>query len=94
MLQIGVVVLGVVNVERAEAFWTQALNYEVRSGGFGGWSTVLQSGDGSGTLLALQTSETPPEAHPRQHLDLHVASSLEQTAEVNRLLTLGATRVV
>ncbi len=94
MVSVGVVVLGVSDVQRAAAFWTAALGYEVRSDGFGGWATVLQPpGGGPATRIALQTSETPPQDHPRLHLDLHVADRAEQQAEAERLVGLGAERV-
>jgi catechol 2,3-dioxygenase-like lactoylglutathione lyase family enzyme len=94
VLSVGVVVLGVADVQRAAGFWTQALGYEVRGDGFGGWATVLQPRDGgAGTKIALQTSETPPQEHPRLHLDLHVADAAEQEAETGRLVALGAERV-
>ena len=44
----------------------------------------------SGARIALQSSGTPPQDHPRLHLDLHVADVGEQTAEVARLVALGA----
>ena len=76
MLHIGVVALGVGDVERAATFWCRALSYEMRTDGLGGWSTVLTPpAGGAGTRIALQHSETPPPAHPRQHLDLHVADA-------------------
>lgn len=93
MLHLGVVALGVTNVERAAQFWCDALGYERRQDGFGGWSMVLVPPSGSGTKLALQTSETAPEQHPRIHLDLHVDSAAEQAHEVERLLSIGAQRV-
>src|SRR5919205_2007575 len=94
MLTLGVVVLGITEVPRAAAFWTEALGYEIRHDGFGGWATILQPpGGGAGSKIALQTSETPPEDHPRLHLDLHVADAAEQEAEAGRLVSLGATRV-
>jgi|SRR3712207_3587923 len=93
MLTVGVVVLGVADVQRAAAFWTAALGYEVRSDGFGGWATVLQPVGGRGTKIALQTSKTPPQDHPRLHLDLHVSDAVEQEAEAERLVRSGATRV-
>ena len=93
MLTIGVVALGVIDVERATEFWRNALGYDVRTDGFGGWSTVLVPPGGSGTMLALQRSETPPRDHPRLHLDLHVADAAEQEAETARLVALGAERV-
>jgi hypothetical protein len=43
MLRVGVVVLGVGDVDRAAAFWGEALGYEMRTNGFGGWATVLIS---------------------------------------------------
>ena len=93
MLGIGVVAVGVVDVERAAAFWCAALGYVRHEGGFGGWSTVLEPPAGDGPKLALQRSEQPPEDHPRLHLDLHVASLAEQEAEAERLVGLGAVRV-
>jgi catechol 2,3-dioxygenase-like lactoylglutathione lyase family enzyme len=93
VLTIGVVALGVTDVPRATQFWRDTLGYEVRTDGFGGWSTVLFPPSGSGTLIALQRSETPPPDHPRLHLDLHVADAAEQAAETDRLVALGAERV-
>lgn len=94
MLTVGVVVLGVRDVQRAATFWTEALAYDVRRDGFGGWATVLTPRDGgAGTLIALQRSETPAPERPRMHLDLHVASVEEQRAEAARLVALGAERV-
>src|SRR4030081_1570283 len=93
MLHVGVVALGVQDVERAARFWCEALTYERRTDGFGGWSTVLVPRSGPGTQLALQLSEPPSEAHPRIHLDLHVDSAPEQASEVERLVALGAERV-
>jgi catechol 2,3-dioxygenase-like lactoylglutathione lyase family enzyme len=94
VLSVGVVVLGVSDVQRAAAFWTAALGYEIRSDGFAGWATVLQPpGGDAGTRIALQTSETPPQASPREHLDLHVTDAAEQEAQTARLLSLGAQRV-
>ena len=93
VLTVGVVVLGVEDVERAARFWSVALGYRVRRDGFGGWSTVLVPPDrGSGAAIALQRSETPPQDRPRLHLDLHVADAQEQRGEVDRLVALGAAR--
>ena len=89
----GVIVLGVTDRNRALAFWSAALGWEARPGGFGGWATVLTPPDGAGTPIAMQISETPPESHPRHHLDLHVLSAAEQEAEAQRLVALGAQRV-
>jgi catechol 2,3-dioxygenase-like lactoylglutathione lyase family enzyme len=93
MLTFGVVVLGVTDRQRAEEFWCAALGYEVREDRFGGWAKVLGPPGGTGTVIALQLSETPPEDYPRLHFDLHVADAAEQQAEAERLLSLGARRV-
>ena len=93
MLHIGVVALGVNDVDRAAQFWCEALGYRRREDGFGGWANVLVPRSGSGTMLALQQSETTPQEHPRVHLDLHVGSAAEQVSEVERLVALGAERV-
>jgi catechol 2,3-dioxygenase-like lactoylglutathione lyase family enzyme len=93
MLTFGVLALGVTDVRRAAAFWSAALGYELREDGFGGWAKVLVPPDGAGAAIALQLSQTPPQDHPRLHLDLHVADVAEQEAEAARLVSLGARRV-
>jgi catechol 2,3-dioxygenase-like lactoylglutathione lyase family enzyme len=93
MLRVGVVALGVSDVRRAAEFWSAALGYQLREDGFGGWAKVLVPPDGAGTAIALQLSRTPPQGHPRLHLDLHVADAAEQEAEAARLVSLGARRV-
>jgi catechol 2,3-dioxygenase-like lactoylglutathione lyase family enzyme len=93
MLTFGVVVLGVTDRARAEEFWRQALGYRVRDDAFGGWARVLEPPGGTGTRIALQFSETPPDDYPRHHLDLHVADAAQQEAEADRLVSLGASRV-
>src|SRR6202007_1246925 len=92
MLNFGVVVLGVTDVQRAAEFWSAALGYTLRQDGFGGWANVLVP-PGAGTAIALQLSQTPPQAHPRLHFDLHAADVREQEAEADRLVSLGARRV-
>ncbi len=94
MLTLGVVVLGVANRQRAADFWRAALGYQVREDGYGGWAVTLVPPEGaSGTPIALQTSRTPAEEHPRIHLDLHVTGVAEQEAEAARLTSLGASAV-
>ncbi len=92
MLTFGVVALGVTDVRRAAEFWSAALGYELREDGFGGWAKVLVPPSGAGTAIALQLSQTPPQDHPRLHVDLHVADADEQETEAARLVTLGARR--
>jgi len=89
----GVIVLGVTDVPGAVRFWQQALGWDLRTDGFGGWANVLMPPGGVGAEIALQRSVTPPQEHPRLHLDLHVTDAAEQEAEVDRLLALGAQRV-
>jgi catechol 2,3-dioxygenase-like lactoylglutathione lyase family enzyme len=93
VLTFGVVALGVTDVQRAAAFWSAALGYTLREDGFGGWARVLVAPGDAGMAIALQLSQTPPEARPRMHFDLHVADVSEQEAEAARLVSLGARRV-
>ena len=86
-------VLGVGDVRRAMAFWSQALRYVPRDGGFDDTWVVLVPPDGVGAHLALGLSETPVQDQPRVHLDLYAGNATDQAAEIDRLLSLGAQRV-
>jgi len=87
----GLTVLGVDDVERATGFWTRALGLRVSPEWESDtWRTL--AGD-AGPVLALMRSATPVQSHPRTHLDLFVDTRAEQEAEVERLVSLGATRV-
>ncbi|WP_028799798.1 VOC family protein [Streptomyces sp. 142MFCol3.1] len=92
MLTIGSVVLGVSNVPRAAAFWTEALGYVPREEMEDDW-VVLVPADGTGAQLSLGVSETPVQEHPRIHLDLYAGDAADQAAEVERLVSLGARRI-
>ena len=92
MLRIGTTVLGVGDVRRATAFWTQTLGYAPREEGDDTW-VVLVPPDGAGAHLALGLSETPVQEYPRVHLDLYPGDAADQAAEVERLVSLGAQRV-
>ena len=86
--------LGADDVERAVTFWMQALGYRpVRLPDAANGFTILVPPTGEGTRVALQRAETPPEDHPRAHVDLVVDDAAEQAAEIERLIGLGATRV-
>jgi catechol 2,3-dioxygenase-like lactoylglutathione lyase family enzyme len=93
VVKLGFAVIGVVDMARAVAFWTAALDLvdsdEWRSDE---WTTLYHA-DGSDRALGLQLSESPAEARPRVHLDLFVNTSAEQEAEVERLVELGARRL-
>ncbi|GHE36764.1 VOC family protein [Streptomyces thermocarboxydus] len=93
MLRIGIPVVGVTDIPRAVAFWTQALPLVVAEE----WSSetwrTLEYADGSGQALGLLRSASPAEPYPRLHLDLFTDSAEEQRAEVQRLVGLGARSV-
>jgi predicted enzyme related to lactoylglutathione lyase len=93
MLRIGTVVVGVDDMERAVRFWQQALGYVPRDEVGDDWAVLVPSDGGPGTHLALQLSETPVQGHPRIHLDLYAGDATDQTAEVERLVSLGGERV-
>ncbi|MGW7351059.1 VOC family protein [Streptomyces sp. NPDC054784] len=92
MLRIGSVVLGVSDVPRATAFWTEALGYVPREAPDDDW-VVLVPATGTGVHLSLGLSDTPVQERPRVHLDLYAGDAAAQAAEVTRLLGLGARRV-
>ena len=86
MLEIGAVVWGVSNVERAVAFWSSALCYKLKYPASDDWA-VLVPADGDGVQLSVSRVSSP---RPRRHhLDLFTD---DQALEVERLLALGATR--
>jgi catechol 2,3-dioxygenase-like lactoylglutathione lyase family enzyme len=94
VLRLGTVVLGADHVERAAAFWSNALGFEVvtfpeSDDDF----TILVPPDRVGTRIAVHRSITPAQERPRVHLDLVVDNAAEQSAEIDRLVDLGATRV-
>ena len=94
MLRLGTVVLGAGDVGRAVSFWSNALGYEpVPFPDADDEFTILVPPTGDGTRVALHCSDVAVQDRPRVHLDLVVDSHAEQTAEVERLLDLGACRV-
>ncbi|HEX9855948.1 MAG TPA: VOC family protein [Acidimicrobiia bacterium] len=94
MLSVGTVVMGVEELPRAVAFWTKALDYvPKRAIEPGADFAILVPAKGPGAHLALDVSETPVQQYPRIHLDLYAGDAADQAAEVERLVSLGATRV-
>jgi catechol 2,3-dioxygenase-like lactoylglutathione lyase family enzyme len=94
VLRLGTIVLGADDPDRAVAFWSQVLGYDVvpvpdEPDDF----SILVPPDRVGTRVGVHRSSTPVQERPRVHLDLVVDSAAEQTAEVERLLALGASRV-
>ena len=93
MLRLAMPVLGVTEMGRAVRFWTEALNYEVKEGGAGARWTELGPVGHARATLALQRSNVNAQEYPRVHLDLHADDQAEQSAQVRRLLELGASEV-
>jgi hypothetical protein len=94
MLGIGTMVLGVHDFRRAVAFWTAALDYVPRSPiAEGDDFVVLVPASGDGAHLALDVSVSPVQEMPRVHIDLYAGDAADQAAEVERLVSLGATKV-
>ena len=76
--------------ERLARFWTEALGYEVLySGDDGGEREVLIGGHGRPRILFYEVHD-PKTVKNRLHLDLRPD---DRDAEVERLLSLGATKV-
>jgi len=94
MLRFGMTVLGAADMDRAERFWSAALGYTLREREADGcWRVLAPPDPAEGAELALQFSDEPARDHPRVHVDLHVDSAAEQSAEADRLVALGAQRI-
>lgn len=89
MLRLGFPVVGVTDLDRAAVFWSAALHLVVSDEwASAGWRTL--TGPDGARVLGLMRSDSPPQPHPRVHLDLFVDTTAEQDAEVARLVGLGA----
>ena len=86
MIEIGSIVWGVKDVPRAVEFWSAALHYELKYPAEEDWA-ILVPKSGEGIQLSINRI-TSPKAK-RHHIDLFAD---DQKAEVERLLSLGATR--
>jgi catechol 2,3-dioxygenase-like lactoylglutathione lyase family enzyme len=87
MLRIGTIVLNVKDARRASQFWSEALGYAYQDGGYRQDTTpVLLPQPDAAAAVALDEDDGT-------HLDLHTDSAAEQRAEVERLISLGATQV-
>jgi len=83
VVRIGTIVWHVQDAQRATDFWARALGYVRRDS----QSDVLVPADGAaGPGIVMDESD-------QTHLDLYADSRAEQLAEVERLISLGATRV-
>ena len=88
MLRIGTIVLNVKDGGRAAQFWSQALGYAYRDDGHDQDTTPVLLPQPPAPAVAVALDEDD-----RTHLDLHTDSAREQRAEVERLISLGATRI-
>lgn len=87
-LYVGSTVINVADLDRAIAFWTNALGYIVRSAD--PTFAVLTDPNRRWSNVSLQRSLEPKHAPNRVHLDLYTD---DRDAEVERLKGLGATRI-
>jgi catechol 2,3-dioxygenase-like lactoylglutathione lyase family enzyme len=87
-LYIGTIVINVLEIERAKAFWTAALGYVVRDteDDF----VILTDPKRRWANISLQLWPEPKQSRNRVHLDLY---SNNQMAEVQRLESLGAVKL-
>ena len=83
-IRLGSVVVNVADLELMTAFWAEALGHTPSSRDPGDDFRVLR---GERVNLSLQLADTPVTSRDQMHLDLYTA---EQTAEVDRLVGLGA----
>ena len=87
-LRVGSIVIHCHAFDRMMAFWQAALGYVPREPAAGGW-VVLRDPAGTGPNLSLQARDHPRPARGWIHLDLYTP---DQGREVDRLVSLGATR--
>lgn len=87
-LFIGAIVVNTNNMQRAVAFWSEALGYEVSQDD--PEFTVLQDPKRKWARLSLQVTNEPKLMLNRLHLDLFAQ---DQAGEVARLESLGAKRI-
>lgn len=89
MISIGSIVIRVEDLERQKAFWTAALDYVPREGDDDTFA-LLRPRSGNGPNVSLDRWHAQLQVPPKIHLDLYAD---DQQAEVERLVSLGATRV-
>ena len=88
-LRVGSVVIRVDDLARQVAFWSAALDYEVRPGDTDDF-VLLRPRDSVGPNVSLDRVRAQVQVPPRIHLDLYAE---DQAREVARLSALGATEV-
>jgi predicted enzyme related to lactoylglutathione lyase len=88
MLEIGAIVWGVRDLNRAINFWSEALNYKLKREPDVDFAILIPK-EGEGIQLSLNSAVTSSKPK-RHHIDLFTHDQLN---EVERLIKLGATRV-
>ena len=88
MIRVGSIVIRVADIQRQAEFWSKALHYarHIDRPDF----IVLSPTEGEGPNISLDTMHSEVQLPPRIHLDLYAD---DQSAEVQRLINLGATEV-
>jgi predicted enzyme related to lactoylglutathione lyase len=89
VLIVGSVVIRVDDMARQVAFWSAALDYVLRDDADDDFTQLLPR-SGRGPRISLDRWHADLHNPPRLHLDLYAT---DQTAEVERLMRLGATEV-
>jgi catechol 2,3-dioxygenase-like lactoylglutathione lyase family enzyme len=89
MIRVGSIVIRVDDLQRQTEFWTAALDYVPRDDESDDFR-LLRPRNGVGPNLSLDRVRSTLQVPPRIHLDLYAE---DQTAEVMRLIGLGATEV-
>ena len=87
-LRVGSVVIDCNDFETMSRFWQEALRYVPRDPPEDDW-VVLKDPEGGGVNVSLQVVPERRSGKNRLHLDLYTT---DQAGEVERLLSLGATR--
>jgi predicted enzyme related to lactoylglutathione lyase len=89
MIRVGSIVIRVDDLARQTEFWSAALDYEPRPNTSDDF-VLMDPRNGNGPSVSLDRVNSKVQIPPRIHLDLYAD---DQTAEVKRLLALGATEV-
>jgi predicted enzyme related to lactoylglutathione lyase len=89
MIRVGSIVIRVDDLQRQTEFWTAALDYVPRDDESDDFK-LLRPRDGVGPNVSLDRVRSTLQVPPRIHLDLYAE---DQSAEVSRLIALGATQV-
>jgi predicted enzyme related to lactoylglutathione lyase len=88
MLKIGSIVINCKDFDRTVAFWQEALHYVKPPRPDEHEFTILKDPAGSRPNVSVQRTDELKFGKNRMHLDLY---AVDQKAEVERLLKLGAT---